>query len=311
MKHIYIHIGYVKTGSTTLQNAVFKNHSQIYYLGKPFIDAFIEQEFFGNLLMSDTTRFNPDPLRNQINEYRSTQKHKTILLSEEDCLSFFTRDKGVLAKRLYDVLFPCKIIITLRNQIELVNSYFRHVGELYPFLKNPHQITFSAWMNLQYYGKRVHHFNTSFLASLYYFDIINYFINVFGRENVKVLLYEDFKYDPDQFLQELSQFLNIGEEETIDLAHNQPAHNVATRKLSLYRKIRSFLFPQTAFRRILPYGRQLEALKKNFLSKGRPYKEEIPQFWHEKICYLYQEGNTRLADKLQLPLDKYNYPLQS
>lgn len=311
MNHIYLHIGYVKTASTTLQRSVFKNHSQIFYLGKPYIESFLENEFFGNLLMTDSTRFDPSPLKERINEYRFDQKDKTILLSEEDVLSFFTRDKGLLAKRLYASFYPCRIIITIRNQIELVRSYFRHVGELYPFLKNPHQITFPAWMNLQYYGKRVHHFNTSFLASLYYFDIINYFINVFGRENIKVLLYEDLKYAPEQFLQELSHFLSIEEEETLDLANSQPAYNVATRKLSLYRKLRSFLFPQTTFRTILPYGRQLEALKRNFLSKGRPSKEEIPQSWFEKICHLYQESNTKLADKLQLPLEKYNYPMQS
>ena len=34
MAGITLHIGFSKTGTTTLQRAVFENHSQIYYLGK-------------------------------------------------------------------------------------------------------------------------------------------------------------------------------------------------------------------------------------------------------------------------------------
>ena len=34
MTGIVIHIGFSKTGTTTLQRAVFPHHSQLYYLGK-------------------------------------------------------------------------------------------------------------------------------------------------------------------------------------------------------------------------------------------------------------------------------------
>jgi len=35
-KIFYIHIGYPKTGTTYLQNIIFPNIDNLYYLGKPF-----------------------------------------------------------------------------------------------------------------------------------------------------------------------------------------------------------------------------------------------------------------------------------
>ena len=70
MKTRYIHIGYPKTGSTTLQKAFFSKHPEIFHLGvPPSIPSDAWNKIQIDLLYKDSLRYSPARVREALAPY--------------------------------------------------------------------------------------------------------------------------------------------------------------------------------------------------------------------------------------------------
>jgi len=114
-----VHIGFYKTGTTTLQKQVFpKLKTTEFYGGNEAL------EFFYDIMFTDDLYYNKDKHINYFGEFSS---HKSVLFSHEALSGFIhfidITNRSLVAHRLYNIGFS-KIIITIRNQFEAIESLY-------------------------------------------------------------------------------------------------------------------------------------------------------------------------------------------
>jgi hypothetical protein len=107
-----------------------------------------------------------------------------VLSNERFTATFFTHTNIIeKASRILGLSVNTKIIIVLRNQIDAIRSQYRDhpfypVGDKY-ITGRP--VTIEEWIALDREDK-----GKSFIQSLNYYDIVRYYVESFGRENVLV-----------------------------------------------------------------------------------------------------------------------------
>jgi len=120
---LVIHVGYPKAGSSSLQQNVFTNNTELAYLAG---DGNENTRFYKNILHADN-EYKVERLRNQwISEINPMlPSYRTKILSLEQ-LTSNRASAPVLAvpKRLGSVFGDCKVVIIIRSQTELLRSYY-------------------------------------------------------------------------------------------------------------------------------------------------------------------------------------------
>ena len=311
--NITIHIGFSKTGTTTLQRHLFSKHTQVKYLGKPYPDEHFKT-LLHRLLAAETLTYDPAPLERYIteNEVGTTREaEKVVLLSDEMFLSYSkVRDKGVVARRIKDIFSPCRILITIRNQYELLKSAYLSRGRL--LLNVPKKylglgVRFEQWLTLT-----DDEFGKGYIAHADYFKTIDFYAKLFGKENVCILLLEEFIDNKEEYLKKLSGFLGIGLEECVERVGQAHEHKEISRSQLEFELLRSAFFPFHKFPLLAGVLKSYISIKnrlKRRVGEGAEVCVDIPGEWKERLRKFYGRGNRELIDRYELPLETYGYPL--
>jgi hypothetical protein len=311
-----IHIGFPKTGTTTHQNHLFSKHSQILYLGKPYRDDPLQKEMH-NLIKQESTTYQSSALRDyldklEIDEPDRGTKKKILVVSDEIMVSVSkVRDKGVVARRLQEVFapfVPCKILITLRNQFEILKSTYISGCRLLTKTSVPGRyrgrfVGFEEWLEFSY-----ENLDRSHMGNFIYLNTIDYYCKLFGRDNVRVLLFEEFIYNKAGYIKELSEFLDIGENEAmalIETAHDNERIDQA--RLDFEHLVGSRV--PMGKNRFISRAASIFRFFHKISGKDGKAKVGFPGYWTERLNAVYCEGNRKLAEQFNLPLETYNYPL--
>lgn len=197
----YAHVGYGKAGSTWLQEVFFSNlrSDEILYLGKTSEDY---PNWLLDLLYLDGISFykNCTKIRQEIVNIISHNSAKKALFSAESFVNPYSVYTN--AKRLKKVLPDAKVIIILRNPIDLVISQYKYLISQYGFFIN---------MTSTLYNKRrlFAPFRNPpiYLRDFFYDEVIQLYEDLFDR--VFILKYEDFCENKTNFLDDLSEFLGV------------------------------------------------------------------------------------------------------
>lgn len=309
IKNIVLHVGFSKTGTTTLQKHLFSNHSQVHYLGKPYVDDTLKT-LVHRLIMQESLVYDPAPLRNHLEKeilLNINPAQKVILLSEEMLLSYSkARDKGLVAQRLNEAFPSAKILFTIRDQFELLKAAYlsrgRQLNYVPPQYSGLH-VTFREWLALAF-----ENIERSYLGHADYYKTIDYYARLFGKNRVCVLLLEELIHSPAEYAGKLSDFLGIAADETRDLLAGKHANRGISRFQLESEALRSRWYP---FSRSYLISKLLKIYL--FLTRNARRKQDaevkIPQDWVERIGDLYRAGNRLLISEYGLPLERYNYPL--
>jgi len=195
MRNLFVHIGCHKTGTTWLQRYYFPNHPAIRYLNHgPNPDA------FRFLLRADEDQWNTGTAKDLLKQMNHDNGGKANLYSEENLsgnLWSACRDSMQIAHRLRQTCESAKIIIVIRSQIEMLRSIFvQYVHE-------------GGWRNIKSFLGDQTLAGKTLMEHLKYAPLINTYIQLFGKNNVHVGIYEEFAADPQGFLEELNLFLAI------------------------------------------------------------------------------------------------------
>jgi hypothetical protein len=307
--NIVLHVGFSKTGTTTLQHHLFGKHSQVRYLGKPYTDEFLKEEIH-RLIRQDSLVYDPSGLKQYLTDRvfnGDGAAEKLVLISEEMLVSYSkVRDKGMVARRLRDVFPTAKIIITIRNQFEILKSAYLSRGRLLEYVPSKYSglhVTFDDWLRLSY-----RNIERSYLGHIDYFKTVDRYGKLFGKENVCVLLLEEFVLNRNEYLNKMAVFLNIDREECMKLTEDKHEHKEITQAQLNFERFRSRFYPLS---RVPLLFKPVDAL---FRLRGAFRKEKtarvtVSEEWQKQLRTLYREGNKKLAENYVLPLEKYNYPL--
>jgi len=135
------------------------------------------------------------------------------VLSTESILHPTACDIDTVLSNLKKAFYPCKILITLREQKSLLKSFYQMHGQFGEYLyidaiskseKVKYPLDFSDWIKFQ---MRAPYKNL--IGTLYYFDIVKKIERAFGNKNCLFLFYENFLNNKELYINELCQFLNI------------------------------------------------------------------------------------------------------
>ncbi len=201
----YIHIGYPKTGSTTLQNDFFAKHPEILHLGIPSpLSREVWNTIQVDVLYKDSLKYSPSHVKEALTPYLesadSDDKRTCVGISHEGlCMGGGLHvDRALIARRCQDVFGETKIIVIIRNQFDFLASMYQER------IKAGCYFSFNAFLIGQYWTLYTSLFNT-----IDYYDMYRCYTALFGKEQVKVILFEDFKRQPDKTVREICSFFGI------------------------------------------------------------------------------------------------------
>ena len=212
------------------------------------------------------------------------------------------------AERIKNVFPDGEILLTIRSQIQLIESYYSVAGCVLKNLPKPFDRRYIAllpWLEWAW-----ENWENSFLGLIDYHKHIEMYQEIFGVEKVHVLLYEDFLNTPDEYIKKLSDILGIDYDEAIlCISNNRSNPPDSTRDVN-YLKFREYFFPNLD-RNKIPIANNLFKLIDKYIESGStPAKNQrLPDEWVNRLNDRYRYGNNILVDDYNLPLKKYSYPL--
>lgn len=305
MPYTVIHIGANKSGSTTLQRSVFPFSEGLVYMGEDGEGYEDYKDIVNSLVSDDDIYFRFEDAKVLFDGFVARSEGKTFLYSNEDIMT--SRTPALCAQRLQKLLPDARIIVVVRNQLTAIPSwyanhgaYLRHVPRYYW----RRYVSFDSWMD----------YCTTFIRyspidGFFYHRIASLYVSLFGRENIHILLYEDFIHRREQFVQDLCRILKIDAQDTLKRLGGRRERRRNTAREFWYHRFRDGFFRDVPFSRYLPFGKALRGLWANYLEKGPPADGFMSDTWRDRIIELYREDNVRLARDYGLPLKDHGYPV--
>ena len=298
-----IHIGYPKCASSSLQE-LFLNNENINLIVSRNNKHKESKELIDELILKDNIEFSIRSCQKYLKIMREKfiNKNKVEIISEEcfTASSVSYADRGSIALRLKELFPNAKILIVIRNQFNVINSRYNHdPNDIYALGLSNKFLNINQWID-----KNFERFNRSYLSTYNYFDLIEHYKKIFGKDNVHIGIFEELVTDSNKFLFKLNNFLG---RDNICLDNLEiPFENKAIDlyKMSLYSIIKKFKFPKI-YKYINPkFKNIIYKIYKKFYKK-----QEISKNNRERILKVYSNSNKKLIENYGLPLEKYEYPL--
>lgn len=294
-----IHVGYPKTATTWFREKFYPNIRNYYYVSRNDVAEKI----------LDINVFNFEPLKTRL--FFLQKYGERIVICEERILVDLQK-KGFLIKenanRLKSVFPEAKVVILIRNQLELFASKYSQ------YIKAGGNYGIRRYL---FREKKDTYRMEEFFSNYSYDKIIDYYFYLFGENNVFVYLYEDFAGNPHKIIN------SIVSEFEFDVDSNLETKSVNTRlRWSLLYLLR-FINCFTRKRRInkyylihIPYLFEVSRVAFLYLNKfrifGKPIstKKLLGKKNSRFIINFYKKSNRLLIEKYGLvKIKDYGYPL--
>jgi len=303
---MFIHIGYHKTATTFLQKYIFPNHPELEYWNRNCP----KYKWLADIVTSHNFDFNAHEIALKAQSVSSTTKVQ--LISWERLSGAPYRggsDSRIIADRLHAVFPNGKIIISIRNQLDMIDSLYRQ------YIHQGGACGFDSFLNLP------HDCCVYFsLKHLYYDRMINYYQQLFGTGAVFVCLYEALQASPDDFIRQLFGFMSLKSNSfDKEIFMNKANQGMSYNSIAIARIVNRFVYsPSFNPNPVIPFRwinsklvrRYLQGYldpllfnrisgKRSFISKER----------RVQLNDYFRTSNRSLLNRVDLPLKEYNYPL--
>lgn len=275
-------VGAPKCG-TTAMNDYLSQHPEIYMAPK-------EIHYFGRDLK----------IRERISEEEYFQKFKEAgdnkIMGEASVWYLFSK---TAAEEIKSFSPEARILIMLRNPIEVIHAL--HSQHL--FDGNEDVFDFKKALSFDEKRRRGVHLSDSvdffetppYKDSVFFSEQVKRYLNVFGKKQVHIILYDDFKTNPGKCVSETLQFLGVWPNIDIDYKVINPSrqiqsfylHRLIKKPPSKLKKTARMIFPSRKLRHII----MSNLLKWNTRVKRRKQisaklKEELRDYLIEDITSL-------------------------
>ncbi|BDX37703.1 hypothetical protein CYCD_10580 [Tenuifilaceae bacterium CYCD] len=213
-----VHIGYPKTASTWLQNEYFPKVKNFHFISWPTVN--------NSLLFTDCFLFDSQRVRDNF-----VTSGKSLLLSSEHLSTAinFGWHYGVYSfANAYKIkaIYPnAKIVIFVRRQQSLICSAYLQ------YIKNGGTFGFRKWL----YSGKVFSFE-----HLIFSRLIQLYDSLFGEDNVKVYLFEEFKKNPLLFLSRFNE--DLGFDIDLDEVSLEPVNRALRKRVAIIQKFMNLFY---------------------------------------------------------------------
>lgn len=305
-----IHVGCIKCGSTWMQRRLFPALQDVDFVGKRYVADEWGKPIWNGIVHDSEFSFD-------------ARKYAALLEAQASCLrnSFHIISSESLAGQPYDgppdvvrsadrikAIFPeAKILMVIRKQACFFESMYKQ------FLLNGGMLSFEKFRRS---NTRHCRFDYEFME---FHRLAEYYIRLFGRENVCLLPFELLLKDHQAFADEVTTFLGCrkvtltsSDKESVRKGFT-PVFCRMVHRLNYFRKsgycpMGIYGFPAIsesfAGRFLSPYGwaRGLAALIEKFTGPGELFTEEEKR----EFAMRYQESNRRLCELFPI-FQEYGY----
>jgi hypothetical protein len=338
---VWIHIGLAKTGTTSLQRSVFSRHSQILYLGKYWDDSYVTHPLH-RLARQNPKGFDFRETRVRFEEMigngAETGLQKRIcLLSEEALTGYRTFNPAICADRAHEMFPQANILLVLRQPIDwLMSMYFFRLGLRFPETLDG----FDRWLTAGLVGSGV----GTDMGILHIGAIVRKWVELQGRDRIKIMFYEEFRANAEDFVSEMGRALDIDPVEANALyqAGNKFAKSRITRRQQefclQFRLVRdgeydeyvSSVLPvleclspkdrrqaeamlpadlhgtkESLRQSFLQFSRFLDKSARDYLREGEPCHAELPAELAERVGAMVIPGLRYIESEFGLAMDQY------
>lgn len=311
MHPLYIHVGFMKTATKTLQNQVFSKIEGAYNIGLPYQDK-ESKIILNHLSNANCLNYDEEKVRAYFEKVMLAKpKEKTLtILSFENLVRSRDNDIEVIARRLKAIFPNAKIIFTIREQKQWLKSLYLHEIDNNGF-SNPLP-PFKRWlvkhMNLAFKDRKYNQFSAIEEANFSY--ITEIYENVFGDNAISIILFEENVNFPEKAAERLSGILSIEYEMLLNYFKNIKKENDKIKKGFLIFNHLNYFLLTSAIREYLFSPRVIKKLRKLF-KWGKSANVNYPQWVEEQLDKIYASGNTRIMKKYNIPLENFGYSIQA
>ncbi len=319
-----IHLGYGKSASTTLQDCIFPN-LDIYFYGKGNCerdDGFRwmhkeAQSLTSKLINHETfSKFEDSEIKKLNDSIAKAQSlGKNFLFSNEQ---FSESVSPMFQARLFKEIFPNpKFFIVIRNQLDFLRSLYTFRGHCLEFAPKPYSGKYVSFNNFIDYaisnyedigGHKARDWHGDSVRIADYWNYVQCYISVFGRENVEICLFEDFVNNKSYFYKRMAVFFNISDISP-DLEKSCRKNTSPSAAYIKMKRFRHYFFS---------YVKEFDKLKGfsflrkkliDYYSKKPNHKLEYTPEQIKRLERIFSVGNKNISESFDLDLKLYKYPL--
>ena len=322
-----LHLGMPKTATTCIQRHLFARHSQIEYLGKYPGNGSKRRKFphsaiqaMNELLLRGNHPRATRHCRRQLAKLLSPAlaEGRVPVWSREGNTAGHSELKRKQARFFRRTFGSCKVLIFVRHPLKFIESmYFQNLkGFNKPdraapawadrFGPPPRYFDIEAWLEAMWSLPNKGAFGHMLCA-----ETSDAYAVEFGRENVRMFLFEQFAENPPAVIRPTCRFLGIDAEEGIQLLDGKRANDRwSVEQIERLKAIerspsQSFLFRQGTWQ---VRQRMLGLDNRDTASDVPKARAEISPSWRERVLEFVRDDHRRLADDWGLPLSQYEYP---
>jgi hypothetical protein len=290
---VWIHPGFVKTATSTLQRHVFARHPELHFLGLPAPAPALEWAV-RHICQADTSHFEAERLRQVLAEaLAACPVGRRPLISYENLALYESKDKGLVAERLAALFPAARILFTIRRQEDLVTSWY--LTKLRVRIKRKAFIPFEEW-----YWVEAREPWQSILDDLRFSRTIALYERHFGRAQVAVLPFEALRHDPAAFAAAAAAVLEIDAAPFAALmAGKRENASMSQRYLDFWKR----------FNQVLPRRLVRKWARRMPMHDGPPARIAIPDDIRTHLRELIAADNAALARDYGLDLARWGYAL--
>jgi len=303
----YIHVGFTNTGTTNLQRNFFSHRNDIFYAGEPFDER---GGIFTLIRYAEDYKYDESYVKRLCRQQIYKDSAKKVVISDETLCDSpqlyyapYVVPRDLIARRLLRLFYPAKIIFTIRNQESYVPSMYLNLKRNSAFLARMPVPPLSSW-----YKGMLSQFRCAYLQNLDFQEIISFYGQLFGRENILVLPLECLVVDGvTNYLQRLCGFMGLELSEG-DAARFAQPENV---RMSVRQNdVAELLGDDRFFRFYFDLEQSLGGERLNrLLDEGERTNAVLAVDDLADLRQRVASGNRLLADEHDLDLERYGYPL--
>jgi hypothetical protein len=293
-----VHIGSNKAASTTLQRHLFARHPRLHYVGHDGAGYERYHSLLWDLLETDDMFWDAAPAERLFQQELAAAGDKTFVFSAEDVVT--SPIASQCARRLRKLVGEADVLLIIRNQTSAIESYYAGHGAFLRPAPEPYYKRFvplDRW--LQYNFDVARH---GPVTGFDYYRIASFFEDLFGKERMRILVYEELVTRPLEFYSRLAEILRVSIASVEAHLTGRRERERPSTGIHLYETWRR---RHAGLSQWLPAGEKIKRL----LDGGGRTRIELPPVWRRRIHDRYAAGNERLAVKYGLPLQECGYPL--
>jgi hypothetical protein len=229
-----------------------------------------------------------------------------------------SKDKrDYLTDLLQQITGKCRVLLTVREPLSFVESlYFQQLkgfqkGKVPNLTKTfrapPRYFDINQWLQAL---SDTSCLEGTLINKLRYADTADYYASVFGKDLVKVLVFEQLKSSPEVFIGELSDFLEIDADEAFSLSQNKRVNERWTEaSINQLRKLQNSFVSRWRYRSKDDEGRRqmLGIDTASQAASSKKAKAEINNKFRKMILDITREQSRRIEKDWGLPLSQYGY----